>query len=347
VGAVEVRRARIEEIRPLAAEYKVEQEAQFGAPTNAPLPQGGIFWLATDDETREALGYAAGTLRPTGCTIGPVFTRANARRRGVGDALLRTIQRWARGHPRPGGGDLRRGRQRGRARVPRVARVPTAPRADVAHPRERQADARVVGRTTRPRHSDARSRGPHPARGTALPARARRGVRPHRRRPPGRPVRARARLPAPAVRPARRDGRDRPALRRGRRRVGPAVPDLPHGRRGALPRLPGARPGAVGPHPGDLGDRHLRHRRAAATVRARPRGRPAARRLLAVRARLGVRRGRDDHPRPPRRRRLPPRRRQGVGHPRGIADRYLVMARTGDGARRGSAPSWSTPTRRG
>jgi GNAT superfamily N-acetyltransferase len=95
VGEVQVRRARIEEIRPLAAEYKVEQEAQFGAPTNPPLPQGGIFWLATDSETRDTLGYAAGTLRPTGCTIGPVFTRANARRRGVGDSLLRTIQQWA------------------------------------------------------------------------------------------------------------------------------------------------------------------------------------------------------------------------------------------------------------
>jgi GNAT superfamily N-acetyltransferase len=95
VGEVQVRRARIEEIRPLAAEYKVEQEAQFGAPTNPPLPQGGIFWLATDSESRDPLGYAAGTLKPTGCTIGPVFTRANARRRGVGDSLLRTIQQWA------------------------------------------------------------------------------------------------------------------------------------------------------------------------------------------------------------------------------------------------------------
>jgi GNAT superfamily N-acetyltransferase len=95
VGEVEVRRARIEEIRPLAAEYKAEQEAQFGAPTNPPLPQGGIFWLATDSDGGTPLGYAAGTLRPTGCTIGPVFTRANARRRGVGDALLTTIQRWA------------------------------------------------------------------------------------------------------------------------------------------------------------------------------------------------------------------------------------------------------------
>jgi GNAT superfamily N-acetyltransferase len=95
VGEVEVRRARIEEIRPLAAEYKVEQEARFGAPTNPPLPQGGIFWLARDRDAGVPLGYAAGTLRPSGCTIGPVFTRAHARRRGVGDALLTTIQRWA------------------------------------------------------------------------------------------------------------------------------------------------------------------------------------------------------------------------------------------------------------
>jgi GNAT superfamily N-acetyltransferase len=95
VGEVEVRRARIEEIRRLAAEYKGEQETQFGAPTNPPLPQGGIFWLAIDGDTGDPLGYAAGTLRPTGCTIGPVFTRSHARRRGVGDALLTTIQRWA------------------------------------------------------------------------------------------------------------------------------------------------------------------------------------------------------------------------------------------------------------
>lgn len=92
---VEVRRARIEEIRPLAQEYRGEQEAVFGSPTDAPLPQGGIFWLATDTGDDGALGYAAGTLRPTGCTIGPVFTRHHARRRGVGEALLTAIQRWA------------------------------------------------------------------------------------------------------------------------------------------------------------------------------------------------------------------------------------------------------------
>ena len=91
---VQVRRARIEEIRPLAAEYKHEQETERGIPADPPLPQGGVFWLATAQDG-EPLGYAAGTLRPTGCTIGPVFSRRQARRRGVGEALLRTIQSWA------------------------------------------------------------------------------------------------------------------------------------------------------------------------------------------------------------------------------------------------------------
>lgn len=92
---IEVRRARIEEIRPLAEEYRDEQTAEFGSPTDAPLPQGGIFWMAVDPADDRRLGYAAGTMRPTGCTIGPVFTRAEARRRGVGEALLTTIQQWA------------------------------------------------------------------------------------------------------------------------------------------------------------------------------------------------------------------------------------------------------------
>jgi GNAT superfamily N-acetyltransferase len=92
---IEVRRARIEEIRPLAAEYKREQESSDGASADPPLPQGGIFWLATDPDDGTPLGYAAGTLRAAGCTIGPVFTRGAARRRGVGDALLTAIQGWA------------------------------------------------------------------------------------------------------------------------------------------------------------------------------------------------------------------------------------------------------------
>lgn len=91
---VQVRRARIEEIRPLAAEYKHEQETERGHPADPPLPQGGVFWIATDRDGTP-LGYAAGSLRPSGCTIGPVFARRRARRRGVGEALLTTIQAWA------------------------------------------------------------------------------------------------------------------------------------------------------------------------------------------------------------------------------------------------------------
>jgi len=95
MGETRVRRARFEEVRPLAAEYLVEQEAMFGRPTSPPLPQGGVFWVAEDAETGEILGYAAGTLRPEGCTIGPIFTRATGRRRGTGAALLSAIEVWA------------------------------------------------------------------------------------------------------------------------------------------------------------------------------------------------------------------------------------------------------------
>jgi GNAT superfamily N-acetyltransferase len=94
---VRVQRARIEEIRPLAVEYRRESAAasSTGEPWDPPIPQGGIFWLARDESTGDALGYAAGTLRPTGCTVGPVFTRSSARRRGVGHALIGAIQEWA------------------------------------------------------------------------------------------------------------------------------------------------------------------------------------------------------------------------------------------------------------
>ena len=90
---MQVRRARLEEIRPLAGEYLAEQESRFGRPTSPPLPQGGVFWVA-EDEDGEVLGYAAGTLRPEGCTIGPIFTRTVGRRRGTGAALLAAIERW-------------------------------------------------------------------------------------------------------------------------------------------------------------------------------------------------------------------------------------------------------------
>ncbi len=92
---VAVRRARIEEIRPLAVEYRAAQEHDPEALPDPPLPQGGIFWLATDERDGTPLGYAAGTLRPAGCTIGPVFTREPARRHGAGEALVEAIQRWA------------------------------------------------------------------------------------------------------------------------------------------------------------------------------------------------------------------------------------------------------------
>jgi GNAT superfamily N-acetyltransferase len=93
--SVVVRRARLEEIRPLAAEYLAEQEERFGRPTSPPLPLGGVFWLAEDETSGDPLGYAAGTLRPEGCTIGPIFTRIIGRRRGTGGALLGAIETWA------------------------------------------------------------------------------------------------------------------------------------------------------------------------------------------------------------------------------------------------------------
>ena len=79
----------------MAAEYLAEQEERFGRPTSPPLPQNGVFWVAQDSESGDMLGYAAGTLRPEGCTIGPIFTRSIGRRRGTGAALLSAIERWA------------------------------------------------------------------------------------------------------------------------------------------------------------------------------------------------------------------------------------------------------------
>ena len=93
---IRVQRARIEEVRELAEEYRAEQSAASadGHPSDVPMPQGGIFWIAKDGDGA-TLGYAAGTMRPIGCQIGPVFTRGHARRRGVGEALLTAIQTWA------------------------------------------------------------------------------------------------------------------------------------------------------------------------------------------------------------------------------------------------------------
>jgi len=94
-GSATGRRARSEEVRPLAAEYLAEQTAAFGRPTSPPLPQGGVFWICEDGAGGAPLGYAAGTLRPEGCTIGPIFTRGVGRRRGIGLLLLRAIEDWA------------------------------------------------------------------------------------------------------------------------------------------------------------------------------------------------------------------------------------------------------------
>lgn len=95
--AINVQRARIEEIRSLADRYRAESSSlsHDGRPWDPPVPQGGIFWKAVDDETGESVGYAAGTLRPSGLTVGPVFADPTTRRRGVGAALVNAIQAWA------------------------------------------------------------------------------------------------------------------------------------------------------------------------------------------------------------------------------------------------------------
>lgn len=94
-----IRRARIEEVRTLASEYRdeVSRRASPGDQWEPPLPQGGIFWIAEDEENRDPLGYAGGRLSPEGLTIGPVFVRSSTRRSGIGEALLTAIQRWAEG----------------------------------------------------------------------------------------------------------------------------------------------------------------------------------------------------------------------------------------------------------
>jgi GNAT superfamily N-acetyltransferase len=93
---ISVARARIEEVQPLAVEYK-----RSNASTEPPLPSGALFWLARDDQrqggTGQPMGYAAGTLRPEGLVLGPVYVRDSFRRRGVALRLLREIERWASG----------------------------------------------------------------------------------------------------------------------------------------------------------------------------------------------------------------------------------------------------------
>ncbi len=94
---VRVRRARIEEIRALAREYGQEAAnlSWRRRPSPDAIPEGGIFWIAEDGAGEGTLGYAAGSLRPDGLTVGPVYVRPQARRRGVGQELLQAIQSWA------------------------------------------------------------------------------------------------------------------------------------------------------------------------------------------------------------------------------------------------------------
>ena len=92
---INVARARIEEVQPLALEYKREA-VSAGTAVEPPLPSGALFWLAKTDGG-EDMGYAAGTLRPEGLVLGPVFVREAHRRSGVGMRLLKEIERWAQG----------------------------------------------------------------------------------------------------------------------------------------------------------------------------------------------------------------------------------------------------------
>ena len=90
-----VSRARIEEIQPLAAEYK-RDSVESGTAVEPALPAGALFWLARTAEGQD-MGYAAGTLRPEGLVLGPVYVRPEHRRSGVGLRLLKEIERWAQG----------------------------------------------------------------------------------------------------------------------------------------------------------------------------------------------------------------------------------------------------------
>lgn len=88
-----VSRARLEEVQPLAAEYRRDAQ-HMGTTVEPPLPTGALFWLATSPDG-DPMGYAAGTLSPEGLVLGPFFVRAGHRRSGVGRRLLAEIERWA------------------------------------------------------------------------------------------------------------------------------------------------------------------------------------------------------------------------------------------------------------
>jgi GNAT superfamily N-acetyltransferase len=93
--AISIDRARIEEVQGLAAEYKRES-AEGGVAVEPPLPAGALFWIARTAQ-RQDMGYAAGTLRPEGLVLGPVYVRRDHRRSGVGQQLLHKIETWAQG----------------------------------------------------------------------------------------------------------------------------------------------------------------------------------------------------------------------------------------------------------
>lgn len=94
-GEAKVARARIEEIQPLAGAYKRESAAE-GTAVEPALPSGALFWLARTADGQD-MGYAAGTLRPEGLVLGPVYVKPDHRRSGVGMQLLKEIERWASG----------------------------------------------------------------------------------------------------------------------------------------------------------------------------------------------------------------------------------------------------------
>lgn len=95
MSEVDVVRARLEEVQPLAAEYQ-RDALTHGITLEAPLPSGALFWMARLADG-EPVGYAAGTLRPEGLLLGPFYVRPGHRREGVGLRLLTEIELWASG----------------------------------------------------------------------------------------------------------------------------------------------------------------------------------------------------------------------------------------------------------
>jgi len=72
---------------------ELKRDTTPGAAVETPLPTGALYWLASAPDG-DPMGYAAGTLRPEGLVLGPVYVRPGHRRAGVGLALLHEIERW-------------------------------------------------------------------------------------------------------------------------------------------------------------------------------------------------------------------------------------------------------------